>query len=386
MENFVIIGAGNAGLTCAKTIRKYKPKVNITIISDEDYYPYSRCLLTYFIENKANERLLFEDGKKAIKDLNLNYIKNTKVEFINTKENFLKLSSGSKINYDKLFIGTGSSPKEYDFENDNSILVTTLRHINDAKKIKENFKKGDVAVIEGGGLVSLKTLLALYELGIKIYWIVKSAHILSFLIDNECAEIMESFVIDKGIKVIKNSKIIEIKNKIVKLDNGKEIKANGVIVGKGVKANSIDSDVKINFDDGYIVNEYFQTNIENIFAGGDCAKIYDKAHNMRWKVALWPIAGISGLYAGKNMINIKSKFEGAVPVNSFSVFENNIVAAGKKKVFENEQSDYYVYLEKKGKIFKKFIFDKNDNLKGFVFINDIFKSGVYFWEIAGGKK
>ncbi len=385
MKHFVIIGAGNAGLNCAKTIRKYDDKANITIISDENYPPYCRCLLTYFIENKANESILFDNNIKLIKNLNLDYISGVKVECIETKSNCVKISSGKKIYYDKLFIGVGAAPKSHVFENDNSILVTNLRKLDDAKKIKDNFKKGDVAVIEGGGLVSLKTLLALYEIGVKIYWVVKSPHILSFLIDKESANIIEEIVIKKGIELIKKSRIIGIKNKFVKLDAGIEIKANGVVIGKGVRANEIPTDVEIGFDDGYVVDEYFQTNVENIFSGGDCAKIYDKAHDKKWKVALWPVAGYSGLFAGKNMIEKKTKFSGAVPVNSFSIFENDVIAAGKKKIEENESGQFFEFSEKRDRVFKKFILDKNENLKGFVFINDIFKAGLYYWEIAGGE-
>ena len=384
MKRFVIIGSGNAGLNCAKTLRKYNKDVNIIMISDENYTPYCRCLLTYYIENKADEKILFHKNREILKKLNVEFIQGEKVELIESKKSRLKLTSKKVIHYDKLFIGAGASPKEEIFEDDNSILVTNLRKIDEAKKIKDTFKRGDVAVVEGGGLVSLKTLLALYEIGVKIYWVIKSPHILSFLIDKESANIIEEIVLKKGIELIKKSKIIGIKNKFVKLDTGIEIKADGVVIGKGVKANEIPADVEISFDDGYVVNEYFETGVENIYAGGDCAKIYDIAHNRRWKVALWPIAGVSGIFAAKNMVGKKAKFKGAVPVNSFSVFDNDIIAAGKKKISDDEFDKFFEFSEKRGRIFRKFIVNRDNNLKGFVFINDIFKAGPFYYEIGGG--
>ncbi len=381
MKRYVIIGCGNAGLTCAKTLRSHDLDAQITIISDEDYPPYCRCLLTYYIENKADEKILFEKNESSIKRMNLNYLRNEKVEFIEPKKNRVRLSSGKKLYYDKLFIGAGASPKKSFFKSDNSILTTNLRKFDDAKKIKDNFSKGSVAVVEGGGLVSLKTLVALYEIGVKVFWVVGSPYILSFLIDRDSSKILEHIITSHGIKLIKGARIVEIKNKIVKLNNEYEIKADGVIVGKGVAANKIPSDTYIEFDDGYLVNDFFETSIENVYAGGDCAKIFDKAHNKIWKVALWPVAGTSGLFAAKNMINLKTKFKGAVPANSFSVFDNDIIAAGKKKIEKNETGNFYEYSEKKNNVFKKFIFDKNNNLKGFVFINDIFNAGSYYYKI-----
>ncbi len=385
MKRYVIIGAGNSGLTCAKTIRKYDKNCEIVMISDENYPPYCRCLLTYYIEDKVDEKILFENNKKILKKFNINFIQGERVEYINSTLQKIKLRSGKEIEYDKLFLGIGGTPKISKFSNDNSILVTTLRKFDEAKIIKSHFKKGNTAVLEGGGLVSLKTLLALYEIGVKIYWVVKSPYILSFIIDRESAQIIEDFILEKGINLIKNAEIIEVKNKIVKISDGKEIKADGIIIGKGVKALQIPADKEFLFDDGFKVNEYMETNIENIFAGGDCTIVYDIPHETRRKVALWPVAGEHGYFAGLNMLGMKRKYKGSVQVNSFSVFANNIIAGGKKRIFDDEREKYYEVSFKKGKVFKKFILRRtDDSICGYVFINDIFKSGPFYYEIKGG--
>ena len=383
MKRYVIIGAGNAGLTCAKTIRKYDDKCEVVLISDENYLPYCRCLITYFIEKEITEEKLFEKNRNILKKLNIKYISGKKVDFIETERSRIKFIDGEFLEYDKLMISVGGEPKKPSFEYDNSILVTTLRTLDDAKSIIDNFNRGSTVVIEGGGLVSLKTLLALYKIGVKIYWVVKSPYILSYVLDRESAEIIEGFVKGReGIKLIKNCKIVEVKSKIVKLDNGDEIKADGVIVGKGVNARFINSDRDFNFKDGYIVNSKLETNIENIYAGGDCTIVYDIAHKTNWKVPLWPVAGEHGRFIGLNMVGKNAEYRGAVPVNSFSVFENEIIAGGKKRIFEDEKEDYYEISERKGNVFKKFIFDREkESVVGYVFINDIFYAGPIYYEV-----
>ena len=49
----VIIGAGAAGITAAKTIRKLDSKAEITLISSDDSV-YSRCMLDRYLSKERN--------------------------------------------------------------------------------------------------------------------------------------------------------------------------------------------------------------------------------------------------------------------------------------------------------------------------------------------
>ena len=69
MKRFVIIGCGNAGFKAALKIRELDKNVKITLITDEKYPPYCRCLLTYYIEGKIDERFLFDNNAELIKKM-----------------------------------------------------------------------------------------------------------------------------------------------------------------------------------------------------------------------------------------------------------------------------------------------------------------------------
>ncbi len=382
MKRYVIIGAGNAGMSCVRTLRKYDESSEIVLLSHEDYPPYCRCLTTHYIEGKVDENVLFDRGKKMIASLKVDYRQGEEVEFIETKKCRIRLKGGKYIEYDRLFLSIGAEAKSSTFETDNSVPITTLRTLDDAKNIKSWLKKGDVAVLEGGGLVSLKTLLALYERGVKTFWVVSSPYILSFVLDRKSSGVIEDVLRKKGITIITGSSIVGIKNRVVKLSTGEEIKPGAVIVGKGVKSAAIASDEEISFNDGYEVNDYFQTNIENIYAGGDCAIVYDMVNKRKGRVALWPVAGEHGHFAALNMMGKKTKYRGSIQVNSFQVFNNYIIAGGKKRIYEGEEKDFYDVIYKKGNIFKRFVFSsKTNNMYGYVLINDVLKAGMYYYKV-----
>ena len=54
--NVVIIGSSAAGLACLDTLVRFSPELNATIISEEAYAPYCRCLLTYYLGGILKEK------------------------------------------------------------------------------------------------------------------------------------------------------------------------------------------------------------------------------------------------------------------------------------------------------------------------------------------
>lgn len=106
---YVIIGNSAAGIKCAETIRENDPAGQITILSDEIYHAYSRCLLPDYL---AGDR---DEDSKRIRDIDF-YEKNKivvhfrlKAEKIEPEKKEVILEDGSSIPYDKLLIATGSS-------------------------------------------------------------------------------------------------------------------------------------------------------------------------------------------------------------------------------------------------------------------------------------
>ena len=382
--NYVIIGCGNAGLKAALEIRKYDNVASIILITDEEYPPYCRCLLTYYIEDKVDEDFLFNYNSELLEMKNIKLLKNRKVIGINLKSKYIFTENNENIYYEKLLIATGGVPEKPAFEYDERSNVFTLRKFSDAAKIKSTFKKGDYAVIEGGGLVSLKTLLALYEKGVQPVWIVKSDYILSFIIDLQCANLIKNILSEKNIKIFTRESIKLVSknndNVIVETDKGKRFEAKGVVVGKGVKSYPISEE--FDFNRGYVVNEFLETDFKDVYAAGDCIICNDVAHEKKWKIPLWPHAGEQGIIAGRNMVfGNRVAYKGTIPVNSFSIFDNYIITGGKKKIFENEKNFFTEKVETKGKTFKKFIYNRAGVLKGYFLMNDLKNGGKYFYEV-----
>jgi nitrite reductase (NADH) large subunit len=107
MDKIIIIGGGIAGLTAAETIRKNSKEVTISIITDEDYYPYSRIKLSKYINLDINLDDLYIHKQNWYEDMNINIMNSSKVEKIDSLSKEVRMDNGDVLNYNKLIIASG---------------------------------------------------------------------------------------------------------------------------------------------------------------------------------------------------------------------------------------------------------------------------------------
>ena len=107
--NYVIVGACAAGLAAAEAVRKADAKGNITMLTEEAYFPYSRPSISYFLKGKVKENDMALRKPSFYKTNNINVITNAKVTSIDRKNKTVKVGKKS-YHYDKLCLATGSKP------------------------------------------------------------------------------------------------------------------------------------------------------------------------------------------------------------------------------------------------------------------------------------
>lgn len=374
---YVIIGASAAGVTAAEAIRKNDKKSDITVISDETFPLYSRCLLTYFMAGSIDESKLYFKDKNFYKDNDIKTYLGKKAISIDRKKKNVSLESGTKIPYDKLLIATGATPQTVDVPGANKKGVLTLRKIDDARAILKLLDKIKSVAVLGGGLIGLRDAYALRQRNKEVSVIVKSPQVLSQMVDKEAADIIASLLEKHGIKIMTGLAANEILGKDsvegILLDNGEKLRCQLVIIGKGVKPNTeIASGCGLKTENGITVNEFLETSDKDIFAAGDAAETYDIARESKRINALWPCAVEQGGIAGLNMAGGKEVYDGSLSMNSIDFFGLASISIGITKPKEGECE----VISKTGEnSYRKFVL-KNNRIVGMVLAGDIRPAGI----------
>lgn len=303
---YVILGAGAAGMKAAATIRKADKDGSITVVST-DTYVHSRCMLHKYLSGERDEKQLNFVEEDFFEKNRIRWIAGKTAGKLDTNEKTVTLDDGEILNYDKLLIATGAEsfipPVGNLREAEN---VFGLRHLRDAQAIRKMAEKAENIVIIGSGLVGLDAAYGLMETGKKVSIVEMAEQILPVQLDKTgAAEYQKRFEAAGAVfylgrkgadtRMDENKKITELI-----LDNGEALPCDMILVAAGVRSAVAGMDGEgIVIDRGIQVNGYLQTGAPDVYAAGDVTGLS----------GIWPNAQKQGETAALNMCGAQVLYE-----------------------------------------------------------------------------
>ncbi len=386
-KKFLIVGNSAAGTGALEAIRRCDHESSVTIVSDENYPLYSRCLLSYFVADKIEERRLQFRPPDFHREMGAELIAGKKVASVDPARQQVACSDGTRLDYDRLLIATGGSSRippgiPADLEG-----VFVFRSIADARAIREKIAGARHAVVLGGGLIGMKAAFALAHRGLQVSVVVRSSHVLSRMLDAEAAQIVMAQLIENGINVqtgadvsgieTKDNKITGVTIEGVSTKESKRLPCDLLIAAKGVEPNKeLVSGTGIETKSGIVTNSKMKTGIENIFAAGDVAETFDIATERRDVNALWTCAIQQGRIAGLNMAGREQDYDGSIGMNSINFPGADLISFGVVRPTRDAGYEVMVDNRPQAGIYRKIVL-KDDRIKGLILVNHIDNAGVY---------
>lgn len=367
--HIVIIGNGIAGSTAARYIRRNSFD-DITMISEESDFPYSRTALMYVFMGHVR----YEDTKiKEDHFWKKNRIQTLKDRVINVlpEQKNIELQSGKTLAYDKLIIASGSVSKKPDIPGIDLAGVHYLYNLQDLSSLEESCKKGvHKAVVAGGGLIGIELVEMLASRGIQVCFAIREKGFWDHVLWSEEQKLVENHIRAHGIDLRLQSEITQITGdqrvKGVQLSSVEnELPVDLVAISIGVVPNiSFLKNTGIETKRGIVVDSFLQTNVADIYAIGDCAEI-DRPNSGRKPIeAVWYTAKKMGKTVAKNICGLQESYDPGLWYNSAKFFDIEYQAYG--DVTKNEDNGFcgfYWQHESEEKCIR-FFTDKNQQITG----------------------
>ena len=295
---YVILGAGAAGITAAKTIRKVDREGKITVIST-DTQVHSRCMLHKYLSHERDAAGISFIDPDFFEKNQITWLPGKTVNRLDTQGKKVYTDQEDEISYDRLLIATGAEsfipPVGNLREAEN---VFGLRHLRDAQAIDELAKDAENIVIIGSGLVGLDAAYGLMETGKKVSIVEMADQILPVQLDKTAAfEYQKRFEKAGAVFYLgrKAADTVMGEDKIIReiiLDNGEKLPCDLIIVAAGVRSAVAGMEGEgIVIDRGIKVDDYLQTGAEGVYAAGDVTGLS----------GIWPNAQKQGETAALNM-------------------------------------------------------------------------------------
>jgi 3-phenylpropionate/trans-cinnamate dioxygenase ferredoxin reductase subunit len=276
LSDVVIIGAGQAGLQIAASLRQRGYDGVIRLLGDESSLPYQRPPLSKaFLKGTTDEEGVLLRPAAFFETNRIEFISGTPVQNIDLGQKHVLTASGQRIPFSKAAIATGTRCRTLDTPGFNLAGVHTLRSIADAKFLHAEIANANSVVIVGGGFIGLEVAGCAIGLGKNVTVLEAGERLMARAIAPVTSQFFREFHTSIGVRVITNAKIARFQGdehvRGVELADGSVVPADLVLVGVGALANDeVARRSDLEASNGIIVNEFCTTSSHDVVAAGDC--------------------------------------------------------------------------------------------------------------------
>lgn len=302
-SRIVIIGGGQAGGWAAKTLRDDGFNGEICVVAEEEWDFYERPPLSkaaLLDADAALPRLFAEEAQQA---LNLTWYRPLRATQIDRAAKRVHLSNGELLSYNILLIATGGRARLPGEAWAKHPQVYTLRHWQDAQRLKARLAQSNTLAIVGGGWIGLEIAASARKSGVAVTLFEQQPALCIRSVSGEVSRQLEKIHREQGVDIRTGCGALELDDHngqpVIHCD-GKRETFDAVVVGIGVDLNlELARDAGLKTDRGIVVDAQGRTSDPAIFAAGDVAQ----HHHYGLCIQSWAFAQNQAVATAKAMLN-----------------------------------------------------------------------------------
>jgi nitrite reductase (NADH) large subunit len=314
--DYLCIGNGVASNSAVNKIREKDKNSSIAIVGDEEFDFYYRPQLPDYLLERVDDEKIVSTREEEYKNKNIRVIKSCKVVTIEPGKKRVKLDDGEELEYGKLLIATGLSPFK---------SPVGFQSLGEVKKLKEIISRVNEVVVAGEYIFLLELVRALIALNKKIIFLCKGKRLLEDLLDERASWHLEQLLISNGVNLLYHTEIEKVdispEGKYLihtrhpeKTGQRKDIISCDIYFLADYEEKNKDMFINAGLEyaeAGIWIDRYMRTNIKDIYAAGDVARVRNGYPPNILRVG-WQRAKLQGEIAGENMAG------GNIEFNPFS--------------------------------------------------------------------
>lgn len=397
---YVIIGNSSAAIGCIEGIRTLDKDGSIIVLSTEKYQAYSRPLISYLLEGLTTEKHMLLRGHNFYKNNKVDFRPETEVVSIDAGKKTVKLADGTAIGYEKLLNATGSRPFVPPMGGlDTMPGYFTFLTLDSAKSLEKAINKKSHVLIIGAGLIGMKCAEGIADRVADVTIVEMAPRCLPTNLEEDGSAIIQKQMEGHNVHFILGDSVKQFTPDFPKgspaqtgtgksplggtalTNNGKTLTFDVLVCAVGVRPNTqLIEGAGGKVEKGIVIDENCKTTLPDVWAAGDCVLSHDISADMNRILALLPNAYMQGESAGINMAGGAKPYTKALPMNSAGFFGLHMVSAGSYtgKCIDAGKPAVKAHgdIPASPAEYRKFWID-NDQLKGFIIIGDVKRSGIY---------
>ena len=277
-DPILIVGAGQAGIKAAETLRLKGHGGDIILFGDEAFLPYQRPPLSKaYLKGEMDEERLFLRPQAYFDTASVELRTKTSVTSIDPAARHITLSNGSRLPYSSLLLATGTRARQIPLEGATLDGVFSLRAMADVAAIRETLSKAENVVILGGGYIGMEFAAVAAGLGKTVTVIEACRRVMERSVAPEISTYFQSLQKAHGVTLRLEQKVERLTGETtvtgVALADGTQVTADLVLLAVGaVPVTGLAENAGLAVGNGITVDGYARTSVPDIYAAGDCTE------------------------------------------------------------------------------------------------------------------
>ncbi|CCQ37223.1 flavin-dependent pyridine nucleotide oxidoreductase (homolog to coenzyme A disulfide reductase) [Natronomonas moolapensis 8.8.11] len=304
MTTFVVVGGDAAGMSAASKAKRDDPDLDVVVFEKGEWVSYGACGLPYYIkgEIQALEELVSVTPEAFREERDIDLRTGHEVVDIDPDDRTVTARSDGETTvqpYDALLVATGSAAVEPPIEGLDLEGVYTLGSMSDGKELREFVARsretspteqpdsgpacqylencsGPVGIV-GGGYIGVEMAEALAENGFEVHLFQRGDRVLKGFSD-ATSEAVADHLDEQGVSVHLNAAAESIAGggaveAVVTADG--RVPVEMVLLGTGVRPRTDLAEaagIELGPTGAIATDAYRETNVEGVYAAGDCAE------------------------------------------------------------------------------------------------------------------
>ena len=319
--NIVVIGGVAAGTKTAAKLMRQDRSAKVTVYTKSKDISYAGCGLPYYVGGsiETREELIVNTPEKYMGLTGVEVKTEMEAVSVDASAKTVTFANGETVSYDKLIVATGATPFVPNVAGTDKNGVFTMRTPDDAIGLRAyvDENKCHSAVVVGAGFIGLEIAENLLAKGLKVTVVDMADQVMPGLFDTEMADYIRRHLQTKGIRVVTGAALEEIlgdtKTTGVRTGVG-AMEGDVVVLAIGVRpATAFLEDSGIEMNRGAIVVDKYQcTNLNDVYAVGDCALVFNRITGKAQWSAMGSTANITGRLLAKNLTGVNAPYGGCL--------------------------------------------------------------------------
>ena len=319
--NIVVIGGVAAGTKAAAKLMRQDRSATVTVYTKSPDISYAGCGLPYYVGGSIESRdeLIVNTPEKYTGLTGVAVRTNMEAVSVSAADKTVTFANGEVVSYDKLIIATGAEPFVPNVEGTDLPGVFTMRTPDDAIGLRAYVEQNKCrsAVVVGGGFIGLEIAENLLAQGLKVTVADMASQVMPNLFDAEMADYIRRHLQQKGMRVVTGAgleavlgtdKATGIRTNVGAFDGDVVVLAIGVRPATGFLSGS---GLELNRGT-VVVDDHQRTNLNDIYAVGDCAQVYNRITGKGQWSAMGSTANITGRCLAKNLTGKDAVYGGCL--------------------------------------------------------------------------